>query len=167
LAIVVALVGGIFGATSVAAARLNGWKGAETFTQTTLTPNPPRCGPPPNVEATFAGSGVDTVGGSFLVTVSGCLNTATLEAFDLAATDTYIHTDGSVDIAPDDFALVLDPETCVATNTTPVRFTVVGGTGAYKGARGVGHFDFAVNWTPCNGLAQPTHVWFRGRSIRE
>lgn len=146
-----------------AAARIADWKGAEVLTQTSLAPNPARCGDAPsNLEATFAGTGVDTAGGAFSVTVSGCLNLDTLRVFDLEATDTYVRSGDSVLIAPDDFTLIVDPATCVATNTRPVMFEVAGGTGEYEEARGGGQFDFAVNWAPCNGLTQPTHIWFRG-----
>lgn len=163
LVVVIAVAGTALQGPGSAAPSDADWKGAETFTQTTLVPNPTRCGAtPPNVEATFIGNGVDTTGGAFLVTVTACLNTETLRVSDLDATDTYVHTQGSVFIAPDDFSLVVDPETCVAANDAPVQFRVVGGTGKYENARGSGQFDFAANWTPCNGLTQPTHVWFRG-----
>ena len=163
-AVLVALGLVIGGAPGAPAARKKAhWKGAETFEQTSVAPNPGRCGAfPPNVEATFAGSGVDTVGGAFDVRVSACLDTGALHIFDLEATDIYVQSGDSIEIAPDDFTLVLDPATCTATNSRPVRFRVAGGTGAYEGARGGGTSDFALNWGPCNGLVTPTYLWFRG-----
>lgn len=163
LVTIISVGAGLFLTVEASAGRIADWKGAETFTQTSLVPNPTRCGAaPPSLQATFAGTGVDTAGGTFTVTTSGCLNTETMRISDLEATDTYVGGAGSVLIAPDDFTLVVDPETCVGTNEAPVAFRVAGGTGEYEGARGGGHFDFALNWTPCNGVTQPTHVWFRG-----
>jgi len=151
------------GGTAVAA-RSDVWKGAESFTQTALTPNVERCGAAPgNLEGSFAGSGIDTAQGTFAVTTSGCVNVETLRVSDLRATDTYLRSGDSVRIVADDFTLVLDPDTCVATNRRSVRFRVAGGTGELAGARGRGRFDIAMNWTPCNGLSLPAHVWFEGR----
>jgi hypothetical protein len=152
----------VFGAAAKAS-NVADWKGAESFAQTGLAPNVKRCGPPPaNLEGHFAGTGIDTAGGPFAVTVSGCVNVQTLRVSDLEATDTYLRTADSVRIVSDDFTLALDRKTCVASNRRPVKFDVAGGSGALKGATGGGRFDIAMNWTPCNGLALPAHVWFDG-----
>ena len=138
------------------------WKGAETLVPIAVGPNVDRCGAPPNVEARYAGTGIDTNGGTFAVTASGCLNLDTLRVFDMEATDTYAGTGDAIHIAPADFTLVIDPATCVATNADPVPFRVDGGTGRYELSTGSGTFDFALNHPQCNGLAQPAHIWFRG-----
>lgn len=149
------------GGTAGASEHLS-WKGAETMAPVALTPNLARCGPPPTVEARFAGSGIDTEGGMFAVAASGCFDLDTLRIFDLEATDTYVQSRDTIRILPDDFTLRLDERTCVATNPQPVRFRVGGGTGRFANSGGGGTFDFALNHPPCNGLAQPAHIWFRG-----
>jgi hypothetical protein len=159
---VVAVAASVIGATAMAY-RVADWKGAESFTQTGLAPNLTRCGPlPDNLEGRFAGSGIDTAHGTFAVTTSGCVNAKTLRVSDLEATDTYLRSGDSVRIETDDFTLGLDSTTCVASNRQPVAFRVAGGTGGLTGATGRGHFDIAMNWTPCNGLVLPAHVWFNG-----
>lgn len=140
------------------------WKGSETFSQTGGGPNPSRCGAfPPNVEAMFSGTGIDTAGGVFAVTASGCLDVEALRVFDLKATDTYVAGGESVSIVAGEFFLIVDPATCVATNAHPVPFEVAGGTGRFAGADGGGRFHFAMNHTPCSGTVSPAHVWFRGQ----
>ena len=158
----------VFGASSLpglvpaGAARGVEWKGAETLLPVALAPNVERCGPPPILEVSYAGTGIDTNGGVFAVTASGCLDLGALRVFDMEATDTYTATADSIRIEPDDFTLVLDPVTCVATNPLQVAFRVAGGTGSYEGAGGSGHFDFVLNHPACNGLVQPADIWFRG-----
>jgi hypothetical protein len=159
-----ALAALVAAATAIASRVVTDWKGAESLAPTGLVPNVQRCGPPPaNLEGRFAGSGIDTAAGTFTVTASGCVNTDTLRVTDLEATDTYLNGDGTVRITPEDFALALDRETCVASSARPVAFRVAGGTGALAGATGGGHFQIALNWTPCNGRALPAHVWFDGQ----
>ena len=144
------------------AARPPAWKGAETFSLLAAGPAPERCGPAPRfLEARFAGSGIDTAGGTFAVTASGCRDTVEQMLFDMEATDTF--ADGALHIAPDDVALVIDPATCVATNAHPVAFTVAGGTGRFAGATGRGTFDLAMTEPGCGAAPQPVHVWFSGR----
>jgi hypothetical protein len=138
------------------------YKGSETLALVSVGLNLERCGDVPNFEAVFEGSGIDTAGGLFTVTSSGCQNVATGLVFDLMAVDTYANGD-SVNIVADSFYLVLDPQTCVSTNVDPVRYSIDGGTGAYADARGGGKFDFASNDPSCNGVPAPAYVWFRGR----
>lgn len=155
----------LLGLRAKAAADLNNenWKGAETFSLIGAAPNVTRCGAfPENIELTFAGSGIDTEGGMFNVTASGCTNSATNRIFDLKATDSYVKSGDQVFIAAGEFVQVIDQETCVATNEHPVAFSVAGGTGGHAGATGQGRFNFAMNQTTCNGLVQPAHVWFKG-----
>ncbi len=105
----------------------------------TIGPNPARCVLfPRHLEAHFVGSVIDTRGGPYSVTASGCLDTEANVLFDLEATDTYLGSGDSLRIAPADVALDVDPATCTATNREPVRVVVTGGTGAYAGARGSG-----------------------------
>jgi hypothetical protein len=156
-------VGALVVGATAGASPVTDWKGAESFTQTGLAPNLTRCGPlPDNLEGRFAGSGIDTAYGTFAVTTSGCVNVRTLRVSDLQATDTYLRSGDRVKIVTDDFTLALDAKTCVASNRHPVAFRVAGGTGGLAGATGRGHFDIAMNWTPCNGLVLPAHVWFNG-----
>jgi hypothetical protein len=155
-----ALVGPVPAAGAVRGAA---WKGAETLTPVALIPNFGRCGSLPNLEARYAGVGIDTGGGAFSVIASGCLNLGALRVFDMEVTDTYTATLDRVRIEPDDFTLVLDSATCVASNPVPIAFRVAGGTGRFKGARGGGHFDFALNHPACNGLVIPAHIWFHGQ----
>jgi hypothetical protein len=69
------------------------WKGAESLRPLLIAPNPGRCGPAPvNLQAQFAGTGIDTNGGTYTVSASGCLNTHSRRVFDLHATDTYTHS---------------------------------------------------------------------------
>jgi len=160
------LMVGVIGATAAtgsASGGRPGWKGAETFAPTSIGPNPSRCGDfPRNLQATFVGSGIDTLGGPFAVSVSGCLDTESNVLFDLESTDTYLGSGDALRIAPGKVALHVDPVTCVATNRVPVRFDVVGGTGAHTGARGGGHYDIAFTLPTCPGPQQPVHVWFSG-----
>lgn len=156
---------GPLGALAAKADR-HSWKGAESFTPVQVGPNPSRCGPfPQNLEARFAGSGIDTNGGPFSVTASGCLDTVANVLSSLEATDTYLDTGDAVLIAPGDVALTVDPTTCVATNRQPVHFDVAGGTGRYAGARGDGTYDLAFTLPSCAGAQQSVYVWFRGRLI--
>lgn len=138
------------------------WKGASMLTPTSAGPNPARCGSfPENIEVTFSGSGIDTGGGIFNSAASTCTNTTTGRIFDLKATDTYQSGD-SIFIETDPFTPVLNPATCVSTNSQAVSFRVAGGTGAYAGATGQGRFHLASNDPACNGLAAPGRVSFEG-----
>ncbi|HKV36700.1 MAG TPA: hypothetical protein VJP89_20340 [Pyrinomonadaceae bacterium] len=155
------------GSTSRAAALLDDsvnshWKGASQLTPVSVAPNPTRCGPfPENIEITFSGSGIDTGGGIFSSAASTCTNTTTGLIFDLKSTDTYV-TGDAVFIETDPFTPVLDPATCVSTNTQAVKFRVAGGTGVYSGATGQGRFHLASNEPTCNGIAAPARVSFEG-----
>jgi hypothetical protein len=138
------------------------WKGAETFAPVTITPDIAKCGPfPRNLAARFVGSGIDTVGGPFVVRASGCLDTQANVLSDLEATDTYLGG-GSVRIRPGDAVLNVDRATCVATNVEPVPFTVAGGSGAFATARGEGHYHLAFTLPTCIGPQQVVHIWFHG-----
>ena len=138
------------------------WKGASQLTPVSVAPNPARCGAfPENIEITFSGSGIDTGGGIFTSAASTCTNTTTGLIFDLKSTDTYQNGD-AVFIETDPFTPVLDPATCVSTNTQAVKFSVAGGTGAYAGATGNGRFHLASNEPTCNGIAAPARVSFEG-----
>lgn len=138
------------------------WKGASQLTPVGAGPNPARCGPfPENIEVTFTGFGIDTGGGIFTSAASSCTNTATGRIFDLKSTDTYQSGD-AVLIETDPFTPVLDPATCVSTNSQAVGFRVAGGTGVYAGATGQGRFHLASNDPACNGLAAPARVSFEG-----
>lgn len=140
------------------------WKGAETLQPIALAPSPERCGPPPvNLEGRFTGTGLDSVGGAFVVTASGCLDTEALRLFDLEATDTYSRSGASLKILPDDVELRLDPSTCIAVNRRPVPFKVGGGTGLLEDATGHGTFHIALSYPPCGGTDQPAHLWFKGK----
>lgn len=161
------LAGYVCGGTSKAASlddRVNAdWKGAESFSLTNAGPNVARCGAfPENIELTFAGSGIDTEGGVFNATASGCTNTTTNLIFDLKATDTYVQSGDQVFIEADSFVQVINPATCLATNSHAVTSRVAGGTGGHAGATGHARFNFANNLTPCNGQIAPAHVWFEG-----
>lgn len=161
--VVIVAVSGATAATVAASGGRPGWKGAETFAPTSIGPNPSRCGDfPRNLQASFAGSGIDTLGGPFTVSVSGCLDTETNVLTDLESTDTYLRSGDALRVEPGDVALHVDPTTCVATNRVPVPFDVVGGTGAYAGARGGGHYDIAFTLPTCPGPQQAVHVWFGG-----
>ncbi|HEX5883321.1 MAG TPA: hypothetical protein VFY67_02135 [Pyrinomonadaceae bacterium] len=154
------------GQTSRAAAsdnRVNPhWKGASQLAPVAVGPNVARCGAfPENIEIQFSGSGIDTGGGIFTSAASTCTNTTTGLIFDLKSTDTYVNGD-AVLIETDPFTPVLDPATCVSTNTQAVKFTVAGGTGAYAGATGHGRFHLASNEPTCNGIAAPARVSFEG-----
>lgn len=155
------------GQTSRAAALLGDsvnphWKGASQLTPVSVAPNPARCGAfPENIEITFTGSGIDTGGGIFISAASTCTNTTTGLIFDLKSTDTYV-TGDAVFIETDPFTPVLDPATCVSTNTQAVKFRVAGGTGVYAGATGQGRFHLASNEPTCNGIAAPARVSFEG-----
>ena len=138
------------------------WKGASQLTPVSVAPNPARCGAfPENIELTFSGSGIDTGGGIFTSAASTCTNTTTGLIFDLKSTDTYV-TGDAVFIETDPFTPVLDPATCVSTNTHAVKFRVAGGTGVYAGATGQGRFHLASNEPTCNGIAAPARVSFEG-----
>lgn len=154
------------GGTSKAATedRLNAdWKGTESFSLTGAGPNVARCGAfPENIELTFSGSGIDTEGGLFNVTASGCTNTTTNQIFDLKATDTYVQSGDQVFIEADAFTQIINPANCVASNGHPVTGRVAGGTGGHSGASGNARFHFANNLTPCNGQNEPAYVWFEG-----
>ncbi|HEX6043759.1 MAG TPA: hypothetical protein VFZ22_04665 [Pyrinomonadaceae bacterium] len=161
------LAGFAGGGTSQAAMlgdRVNAdWKGAESFSLTGAGPNVARCGSfPENIELSFSGTGIDTQGGLFNVTASGCTNTVTNEIFDLKATDTYVQSGDQIFIEADSFVQVINPVNCVAANSHAVTGRVAGGTGAYAGVTGHAKFNFANNLTPCNGQNAPAHVWFEG-----
>jgi hypothetical protein len=162
--VLVALSGLVFlGGVHVATALEQAWKGAETFAPVTIGPNEARCGAfPRNVEARFAGSGIDTNGGPFAVTASGCLDTEAAVVSHLEATDTYARTGDAVQIVPADAVLSVNAETCVATNVDPVPFSVGGGTGRYANASGSGTYDLAFPMPGCAGPPQTVHVWFTG-----
>lgn len=148
---------------AVAGAGSNRWKGAETAVPVAIGPNERRCGAfPRNIEAHFAGSGIDTFGGPFEVQFSGCLDTEALVLSDIESTDTYLRTGDSIDIVPADAPLELDPVACTVTNIRPQRFDVVGGTGALTAARGGGLYDLAFTLPTCPGPQQAVHVWFDG-----
>lgn len=138
------------------------YKGSESLALVSVAPNLERCGDFPNFEAVFEGQGIDTAGGVFTVTASGCQNVATGLVFDLTAVDTYANGD-TVNIVADEFYFVFDPQTCVSTNDEPVRYWIDGGTGAFAGADGGGKFEIASNDPSCNGVLAPAFVWFRGR----
>ena len=139
------------------------WKGANHLTPVGAGPNVARCGVfPQNVEVTFSGQGIDTGGGIFTSATSACTNTTTGEIFDLKATDTYQNGD-SVFIETDPVTPVLNPATCVATNSQAVNFRVAGGTGGHAGATGQGRFHIATNEPTCNGLPPTARVWFEGQ----
>ena len=139
------------------------WKGAETLNPLSLAPAPLRCGPPPTyLEGRFAGSGLDSVGGAFTVTASGCLDTEKLRLFDMEATDTFVSSGDSIVILPGDVDLVLNADTCVAVNRRPVPFRTGSATGSLQGASGQGTFHIALSYPPCGGALLPAHVWFDG-----
>ena len=159
----VAVIALALGASATAGADPRPWHGAETFAPVRIGPGVERCGAfPRHLEAQFAGSGIDSFGGPYAVTASGCLDTDTMVLSDLEATDTYVGSGDSVRIAPADAPLHFDPATCTATNTRPLRFDVVGGTGALTGARGGGQYDLAFTLPTCPGPQQVVHVWFHG-----
>jgi hypothetical protein len=138
------------------------YKGSETLVLVSVAPNAARCGAYPNFEAAFEGSGIDTAGGVFTVTASGCQNISNGHVFDLVAIDSYASGD-SITIEAEDFFLVFDPQTCVSSNVDPVRYDIAGGSGAFAGATGGGKFDFASNDPGCNGELAPAFVWFHGK----
>lgn len=139
------------------------YKGGSSFNLAGAGPNVARCGAfPENVELSFTGSGIDTEGGFNTAVFSACTNTTTNEVFDLKATDTYAGSGDSVFIEGDRFVLAPNPAICAASNAHGVPFRVAGGTGAYVGATGTGHFHITSNLTPCNGLTPPSQVWFEG-----
>jgi hypothetical protein len=139
------------------------YKGGSSFNLAGAGPNVARCGAfPENVELSFTGSGIDTEGGFNTAVFSACTNTTTNEVFDLKATDTYAGSGDSVFIEGDRFVLAPNPAICAASNAHGVPFRVAGGTGAYAGATGTGHFHITSNLTPCNGLTPPSQVWFEG-----
>ena len=139
------------------------YKGGSTFNFAGAAPNVARCGAfPENVELSFTGGGTDTEGGVNTAVFSACSNTTTNLVSDLKATDTYVQTGDQVFIEGDDFVLVPNLSNCVATNTHGVPFRVTGGTGGHAGATGQGRFHITTNLTPCNGLVQPSQVWFEG-----
>ncbi len=161
---VVTLAGVVIGPTGWASAERPGWKGAETLAPVGIGPDLARCGVfPRHLEAHFVGSGLDTAGGPYAVSASGCLDSEANVLFDLEATDTYLGTGHSLRIAPADVALDVNPATCTATNGAPVRFAVAGGTGAYAGATGGGSFDIAFTLPTCPGPQTAVHIWFRGQ----
>jgi hypothetical protein len=160
----VIVAGPVIGSAAAAGADRPGWKGAETFTPVGIGPNPARCGAfPRHLEAHFVGSGIDTRGGPYAVSASGCLDTQANVLFDLEATDTYLGSGDSLRIVPADVSLDVNPATCSATNREPVRFHVAGGTGAYAGASGGGSYDLAFTLPTCLGPQAAGHIWFRGR----
>jgi hypothetical protein len=163
LAVAIGSAAGICAATKVVSADPPVWKGAESLAPVAIGPDVTRCGAfPRNLEAHFAGSGIDTNGGPFSVTVSGCLDTTANVLSNLAATDTYARSGEALFIAPADTPLIIDHVTCVATNPQPVRFNVTGGTGRFAGARGTGTYEIAFTLPTCPGLPQQVFVWFRG-----
>jgi hypothetical protein len=151
-----------------AAAADDRWKGAETLNPISVAPNLARCGAfPRNLEARLAGSGVDTNGGPYLVTASGCLDTRANVIFDLEATDTYLRSREALRIAPDDVALDVDPQTCVGASRQPTGFRVAGGTGSYARARGSGSYTLVMTMPGCLGPQSPAHIWFTGSLATE
>lgn len=153
----------VLGGTATASRVVANWKGAESLTPVSLAPDLQRCGPPPaNLEGQFTGTGVDTAGGRFTVTASGCLNLETRRVSDLVATDRFVRDGAEVFIDTDDFTLALDEDICTAFTQRPVEFRVAGGTGSLENARGNGHFDFAMTWPECGSTGAPAFVWFDG-----
>lgn len=136
-------------------------RGAESFLLTAAVPNLVRCGTAA-LELTFAGTGIDNRGGSFVVTTSACVVLATGHVSDLRATDRYLSGD-SIEIRAADFDMVPDPATCAAVSTQPISYRVAGGTGALAGATGRGTFGFASIDPGCAARTEPVHVWFDGR----
>ena len=96
------------------------------------------------------------------MTASGCLDTEAVVLSELSAVDTYLRTGDSVHIAPGDAALSFDPATCVAATTSPVPFTLAGGTGRYAGASGSGTYETVFTMPNCLGPQQSVHIWFEG-----
>lgn len=138
------------------------WKGASSLTPVGAGPNVPRCGAfPQNVEVTFTGGGIDTGGGVFTSAASACTNTATGQITDLKATDTFQNGD-SVFIESDPLTPILNPSTCVSTNSHAVGFKVGGGTGSFAGATGHGKYHIAINDAACNGQPPTARIWFEG-----
>lgn len=137
------------------------YKGSEALDLVAVAPNPARCGDFPNFEAQFEGQGIDTAGGIFDVTASGCQNIQTGKVFDLVAVDTY--ADGStVTIEASTFFFQFDPSTCVSTNALPVPYEIADGTGQFATVTGGGFFNIANNDPSCNGEIAPGFVWFGG-----
>jgi hypothetical protein len=124
--------------------------------------NVARCGDFPNVELQFAGEGTDTIGGPFSAVAAACRNTATDLVFDLQAVDTYAISGDTVAISSAPFFLIPNPETCVATNGKPVKYTVTGGSGAYTNATGSGTYHIYVTDPMCSGVTLPAFVAFEG-----
>ena len=146
-----------------AAAAADPWKGAETLNPISVAPNLARCGAfPRNLEARLAGTGIDTNGGPYVVTASGCLDTRANVLFDLKATDTYLRSREALFIAPDDLTLDVDPQTCVGANREPAGFEVAGGTGRYSQARGAGTYTLVMTMPGCLGPQAPAQIWFTG-----
>lgn len=117
---------------------------------------------PRHLEAHFAGSGIDTLGGPFLVTASGCLATQANVLSQLEANDTYLGSGDSIRIDPADAVLDFDPVTCTASTARPLPFDVVGGTSALADARGGGLYNLAFTLPTCLGPQQVVHVWLHG-----
>jgi hypothetical protein len=138
-------------------------RGASMLTVAGVAPNIARCGAfPPNVEVQFTGQGTDTGGGPFTSAASACQNVVTNEVFDLISVDTY-WTGDSITILSEPFVLVLNPATCLATNPSPVKYTLPGGTGIFANARGKGRYHIYVTDAGCSGVILPAQVAFEGK----
>jgi hypothetical protein len=127
-----------------------------------VAPNVARCGAFPNVEVQFTGQGTDTGGGPFTSAASACQNIVTNEVFDLISVDTY-WTGSSITILSEPFVLMLNPATCLATNSSPVKYTLPGGTGIFANSIGEGRYHIYVTDASCSGVTLPAQVAFEGK----
>jgi hypothetical protein len=157
------VVAGLFAAAPAFGDRTQEHRGASMLTVAAVAPNIARCGAfPPNVEVQFTGQGTDTGGGPFTSAASACQNVITNEVFDLISVDTY-WTGDSITILSEPFFLVPNPTTCLATNPSPVKYSLPGGTGIFANAIGSGTYHIYVTDPVCSGVTLPAQVAFEGK----
>jgi hypothetical protein len=82
--------------------------------------------------------------------------------FDLISVDTY-WTGSSITILSEPFVLMLNPATCLATNSSPVKYTLPGGTGIFANSIGEGRYHIYVTDASCSGVTLPAQVAFEGK----
>jgi hypothetical protein len=162
LATAALVVAGLLAAPPAFADGTQEHRGASMLTVVGVEANVARCGAFPNVEVQFTGQGSDTGGGPFTSAASACQNLATNEVFDLISVDTY-WTGDSITILSEPFVLVLNPATCLATNPSPVKYTLPGGTGIFANAIGQGKYHIYVTDAACSGVTLPAQVAFEGK----
>lgn len=147
-------------------------KGAEKLMIVGVGTDASRCGPPVqnNVVLNFAGEGLDTVLGFFTSVASACQNTETGLVSDLRAEDTNLNGD-TIIVTAEDFFLIPDPETCIASIPDgSAQYTVTGDTGgAFEDWSGEGKFEIYayVTGLPCTDESVPPHAYVTFSGIIE